>query len=360
MDVIENLEQLLPIVHPFKLKEVKKDEESKEVHLYFEVEKGFGVPEGHTVNQYYGRTWEHINLFQYRCFFHCEVPIFEDLETGKTKAMEVGFSRPNSRFTLLYEEHVMELMGIYLSPTKVAKQLGLYPQRVASVYHYYTTGAYESHTVTACERVGVDETSTRKGHDYITVFVDMDSAKIVDIEDGKGADTIEKFFHSHPNPQVVKDISMDMSPAFGSGVERFFSWARATFDKWHVFKLQGKHLDGLYRKHKDKREFFPFIHENMAGVYGESDIDEAKARLAFTADFAESIFGGNSFSKSIRRHFDGIVEYIRSNLTNGILEGINSKIQTIKRVAKGFRYKENFKKMILFAFGIIKPKFATK
>lgn len=59
------------------------------------------------------------------------------------------------------------------------------------------------------------------------------------------------------------------------------------------------------------------------------------------------------------KHFKGIVEHIRSQLTNGILEGINSKIQTIKRVAKGFRYTDNFKKMILFVFGAIKPQYNT-
>ncbi|MEM1135587.1 MAG: transposase [Bacteroidota bacterium] len=37
-------------------------------------------------------------------------------------------------------------------------------------------------------------------------------------------------------------------------------------------------------------------------------------------------------------------------MNNGVLEGINSKIQVIKRVARGFRYKQNFMKMIKFVF----------
>ena len=73
--------------------------------------------------------------------------------------------------------------------------------------------------------------------------------------------------------------------------------------------------------------------------------------MAFIADFIEELIGRNPLSKSLRKHFEGITEYFRSKLTNGVLEGINSKIQTIKRVARGFRYKENFKKMILFVFG---------
>jgi len=359
MDIIEILEELLPVVHPFKLREVKKDETLQEVHLYFEIEKGHGAPEGFTVHQYYDRKWEHVNLFQYRCFIHCRIPVYENKTTGKTKALQVDFSRANSPFTLLYEKRVMELMKLYHCPTKVAEQLKVYPQRIADIYHNYTNSPYDEHTVSACEKVGIDETSTKKGHDYITVFVDMDTSQIVDIQDDRSSQAIQNFFHAHPNPEVVTDISMDMSPAFGSGISEFFPWANFTFDKWHVFKLLAKHLDKIYRKHKDQRKWIPFLNECLQDFYTFKDEHIAKAKLSFIADFADSIFGKNSFSKSIRRHFNGIVEYIRSGLTNGILEGINSKIQTIKRVAKGFRYKENFKKMILFVFGIIKPNYST-
>ncbi len=57
--------------------------------------------------------------------------------------------------------------------------------------------------------------------------------------------------------------------------------------------------------------------------------------------------------KSIYKHFRGIVNFVESNVTNGLLEGMNSKIQFIKRAARGYRYTENFKRMILFAFGAL-------
>jgi len=356
MNIIEIIEELLPAVSPFQLDKVEKEETKQEVHLYFSIEKPHGPPEGFTIHQYYDRTWEHLNIFQYRCFIHCRVPIYKNTETGRTQALRVEFSRTNSRFTLLFEKRIMELMKLYHCCKKVAQQLKLYPQRVEDVYHCYTCSSYDEHTVTACERVGVDETSTKKGHHYITAFVDMDTSQIVDIQDGRSSQAIERFFQGHPNPQVVKDISADMSPAFGSGFDQFFPWARVTFDKWHVYRLLGKHLEKIYRKHKEKAGHISLLFEYIQDFYALKDFPEAKAKLAFIADLAQDLFGENGFSKSVRRHFDGIVEYIRSKITNGILEGINSKIQTIKRVAKGFRYRENFKKMILFVFGIIKPR----
>ena len=168
-----------------------------------------------------------------------------------------------------------------------------------------------------------------------------------------------KFFHNHPNPQVVQNISSDMSPAFAKGVQDYFPWTRVTYDKWHVFKLLGKHLEKLTDRHPTKRAHVMLLQEHLSDFYRQCCLDTAQAQLCFMADLAEEVFGKNSFSKSIRKHFKGITEHIRSQLTNGILEGINSKIQTIKRVAKGFRYTDNFKKMILFVFGAIKPQYNT-
>ncbi len=231
------LEELLPLADPLKVKRVEKDEALREVHIHLEVDASHQAPAGQVVHQYYDRQWEHLALFQYRCFIHCRLPVYKDTKTGKTRALQVGFSREQSRFTLLYEQQVMDLMRLHHNLAKVAEQLQVYPQRIASIYHHYTQAAYQAHCISVCPQVGVDETSTRKGHDYITAFVDLDTHQIIDLQDGKGADTIEQFFHNHPNPQVVQNISSDMSPAFAKGVQSYFPWAKVTYDKWHVFKL---------------------------------------------------------------------------------------------------------------------------
>ena len=363
MEIIEILEELLPIEHPFLVSKIEKDEESKEVHIHLEVDESYRPnSDCGGIHQYYPRKWEHLKLFEYRSFLHCRLPIYKDIRTGKTQAMQVEFSRKYSRFTLLYEQELMRLMRLHLNSEAVAAQLQIAQQRVEDIYYHYLQPAYEAHTVEICEKVGLDETSTRKGHNYISVFVNMDTGKPIDIQDGKGIEVVEEFFHNHPNPTLVTDISIDMSPAFISGCESFFPWARATFDKWHVFKLLGKHLDNLYKRFKatEHREALFTLSQGLADFYQLKDWMQAKAMLLFLADFAQFHFGNkNSFSKSIRRHFDGIVEHMRSKLNNGLLEGINSKIQTIKRIAKGFKNIENFKIRILFAFDVIHPQFYT-
>jgi transposase len=60
------------------------------------------------------------------------------------------------------------------------------------------------------------------------------------------------------------------------------------------------------------------------------------------------------FTNTIRAHWSGIVHFVTSRITNGILEGINSKIQLAKRRARGYRNIKNFINMIYFLYGKLK------
>jgi len=56
----------------------------------------------------------------------------------------------------------------------------------------------------------------------------------------------------------------------------------------------------------------------------------------------------------LKSHWSGINNYFKSKLNNGILEGINSKIQLAKKRARGFRNIDNFINMIYFIAGKLK------
>ncbi|MCH7411845.1 transposase, partial [Belliella sp. DSM 111904] len=59
-------------------------------------------------------------------------------------------------------------------------------------------------------------------------------------------------------------------------------------------------------------------------------------------------------AKTIQAHWFGIITYTETNLTNGVLEGINSKIQLAKKRARGYRNISNFINMIYFISGKLK------
>lgn len=351
MDFIKELRDLLPIDPDFKIERIERNEKMQEVHIYLIVNKE-KKPDEAIVQSYYDRSWEHLRLFQYRCFIHCRLPIYKNNRTGKLSKAELSFSRDYSRFTLLYEQEVMRLMKLHHCFQAVAKQLGLYPQRVESIYHYYTKD-YESDTIEQTPvKVAFDETSTRKGHHYMTTFYDLEIGKIIGIYDGKSAQCVEQFMKDHPYPEALKQLSMDMSKAFISGAQSYFKQAEITFDKWHVIKLLYKHLDSL--EHKPQflvfKKNIQLLMNNLHEFYKQSNYEQFAAQLSFIADFSQDYFKDNPITKTINTYFIGITNYTKSKINNGIMEGINSKIQTIKRVARGFRSLDNFKKLIRFVF----------
>ena len=56
-------------------------------------------------------------------------------------------------------------------------------------------------------------------------------------------------------------------------------------------------------------------------------------------------------ARMLKNHLHGIMNYFHHGITNAFAEGINSKIQTIKSSARGFRNFENYRIAILFHCG---------
>ena len=56
-------------------------------------------------------------------------------------------------------------------------------------------------------------------------------------------------------------------------------------------------------------------------------------------------------AKMLKRHLDSLLSYFRHPITNAVSEGFNSRIQSIKSAARGFRNFENYRTRILFYCG---------
>jgi transposase len=103
----------------------------------------------------------------------------------------------------------------------------------------------------AIGRVGVDETSLRRGHNYMTLFVDLDEARVLFATEGRDADTFGAFredLEAHDgDPDRVWELCMDMSPAYQKGAREHLPQARTTFDRFHVVKLLNDAVDQVRR-----------------------------------------------------------------------------------------------------------------
>lgn len=380
---------------PWYIKDIEfeKDGESKVLHISIDFEKGhkFIQEDGREIGVYdtRERTWQHQNFFQHKCFIHARVPRVK-MGPGKVALQQVPWARKGSGFTLLFEAYAMLLIESEMPVSRVAEILGCYPQRIWNIFGYWISLAHSRDRIKELINVGFDETSTRKGHNYITTMVDMKERRVLYATEGKGADTIAKSVEYLKGKDVevgkIENACIDMSPAFKSGCAAHLPNTAITFDKFHVIKEVNKAMDELRKLErkgnamlkghkytflksrlapeiKEERdllmEYYPKLGEGYRlkelfwDFWDLRDSGEAEGYLAFWCDLAEEskIRPFIKVSNTIKAHWSGIVNYIKSRINNGILEGINAKIQLAKKRARGYRKTSNFINMVYFIAG---------
>ncbi len=386
----------LGLQEPWYIKEVLFNKENFQLDIHLGFTKGykFKMDDGfeYTAHDTVERSWQHLNFFQYKCYLHAKVPKVKQSD-GKVVTQQVPWARKGSGFTLLFEAFSMLLIENEMPVNKAAKVLQVYPNRIWNIFNYWVSIAHNEDVIGELDKVGFDETSVKKGHNYVTTMVDLEERRVLYVTPGKGSDCIEKSVNYLKEKEVdidkINQVCIDMSPSFISGCVNHLPDAAITFDKFHVTKEVNKAMDELRQlerkgndmlkghkytflknkltvKIQEERdllmEMYPKLGEGYRLVqlfkdfWDIQDKEEAEGYLAFWCDLAKEskIFPFQKAVKTIQAHWSGIVNYIQSRINNGILEGINSKIQLAKKRARGFRNINNFINMIYFTCGKLK------
>ena len=129
------------------------------------------------------KTWRHLNFFEHECYIHARVPRVK-LPNGKVKLIKVPWQGISNGFTLLFEALLMQ-MCLAMPVNKVASLVRVSDDKLWTMIDRYVakTRVYENfENITS---IGLDETSRAKGHDYITLFVDLEKRRTVFITEGK-------------------------------------------------------------------------------------------------------------------------------------------------------------------------------
>jgi transposase len=323
------------------------------------------------------KKWRHMNFFQHEAYLNARVPRVKCPKCG-IKLVKVPWARPDSGFTLLFEALIMSL--VKQMPVKaVATLIGEQDTRLWRVLNHYVYRARDEVELSEVSRVGIDETSSKRGHNYISVFVDLDKTRVIYATEGKDSETIDDFiadFKNHNgNPDAIEEVCCDMSPAFIKGVEESLPNAHLTFDKFHVMKIINDAVDEV-RRHEQihrpdlKKTRFIWLKNrenlkvNQLKRLEELDVKRlnlktARAyhiRLTFQDLWNQQPENAEQFLKkwyfwamhsrlepmkqaarTVKRHWNGILRWFKSKINNGILEGLNSLIQSAKSRARGYR-----------------------
>ncbi len=170
----------LGLTAPWQVTSVEFDAEAKRLDLRVDFAKGatFCCPEcdrtGLKAYDTEEKTWRHLDFFQHQAFLTARVPRVECPE-HKVRLVAVPWARPRSGFTLLFEALVMAMVA-EMPVATLAALVGEDDMRIWRVVHHDVDEAVETQNLSGVERVGIDETSSRRGHEYVSVFAIWTSA----------------------------------------------------------------------------------------------------------------------------------------------------------------------------------------
>lgn len=387
----------LGLREPWTVGRIEFSEGDQQLELWLEFAAGsrFACPEcgqeGCPVYDSEARSWRHLDFFQHRTLLHARQPRVTCAEHG-VRTVEVPWARPRSGFTLLMDAYIMVLVRSGMTPTQVGRVIGEHDTRIWRVVEYYVNEARQRADFSEVRVLGVDETSRRRGHRYVTVFADVEGSRVLFATEGKDAATIEAFrqdLEAHGGQaSQIEEACLDMSAAFKKGLRAEFPGAELTFDQFHVVQLLNKAVDEVRRQEQRTRPELKGSRwvwlkndwnrtsqqEEIFERLRNSNLATARATRIKTVfqdifacedpELAESLLKSWYFwathsrlgpviraAKTIKENWDGVLRWFTSGVTNGLLEGINSLIQAAKGRARGFRTTRYLVTMIYLLLG---------
>ena len=388
MNETELFQAALGLAPPWVVNRCEFSVESGRLDIYLDFPRGspFACPECAAASKAYDTdelTWRHLNFFQHETHLHARTPRVDCARCGVHR-VAVPWARPDSGFTLLFEAFVMQLAKV-MPVLAIARLVGEHDTLIWRMVNHYVDRARRKADHSAVTQVGMDETAARRGHDDVSLFVDMKERRVLLVTPGKDSATVEAFaedLKAHQgDPQAITEVSLDMSPAFIKGVAAQLPNASITFDKFHTIKLINEAVDeapelagSRYIWLKNPTNLTANQQNTLAMLdLPRSYLKTAKAyqiRLAFQDLYLQPqedakkpldkwyFWATHSrippiidVARTIRAHQDGILRWFTSQISNGILEGINSLVQAAKAKARGYRANRNFASIIYLRAG---------
>jgi transposase len=340
------------------------------------------------------RTWRHLDTMQFETLIRARVPRSDCPEHG-VKTMQVPWAAPQGRFTRLFERFAVDVLLACASVSQACELLGLGWEAAHEIMRRAVERGLERRELDQLKYLGMDEKSFKRGHSYITLLSDLEQSRVLDVAEERTAEAAGQLWATltPEQKQSIEAVAVDMWEPFIQSIQREVPEADIVHDKFHVSKYLGEAVDKVRRQeHKEllaqgdetlkgtrqlwlynPQNFSPEQREEFAELKGQQ-LKVARAWAAkelfsrfwtyqeegWARRFFKSWFGWVSRSRLkpmsdvaglLKRHLDHLLTYLKHHITNAVTEGLNSKIQSIKSAARGFRNFKNYRTRILFFCG---------
>jgi transposase len=348
------------------------------------------------------RRWRHLNICQLQSEIVCALPRGECKACHKVYTVRAPWEGRSRGLTQEFEAFALTLMR-EMPVNKAGEILGETDQKLWRALFAHVEAAWAELSWENVVWVGADEMNRRKGHNYLTVFVDLEAKRVLLAVEGKDASVWERFAEQllahNGHPKAITQIAIDMSPAYIKGVRDNFGNATISFDKFHVVSQVTEAVEAVRRKEvrqdpiareqlektcwlwrknpeswkdseqarwdqlKDKPLVTGLAYAmrlQLQRAYATTSVTQARARFvewcAWVRAEATTMTSGllepmRQAADMIERRLEGILGHWKQGLTTAFLEGLNSLFSATKRKARGYRSTEYQTAMLYFVAG---------
>jgi transposase len=391
--------QSIGIVEPWYVRKAEFDDKLKEVHIYVGLHAGAKLvcakcgKEGKEYDlEEEERIWRHGDCVFYPTYVHCRRPRIRCEKDG-VHVVNVPWARERSRFTLLFEGYAVLVMTN--TPINQAKkELRCGYKALVQILRYWVKKSVDKEVLKDVKVLSIDETSFKRGQSYVTIVLDGEARRVIDVEEGRNIETVRRFSmkleEKGGDCNAIKHVASDMARAYKTGVEECFPKAKWTVDKFHIKQLLIEALDKVRiqeQKENKSKELnisrkLLMIPENRMNeqqqarlaqisksypktgrayrivaaldiFYGSANVADARMRLGQLISWMKRcrLEPMKDAAKTLDAHKENIINYFISGLTSAISEGINSIIQAAKRKARGYNTYAGYETMIYLVAG---------
>lgn len=392
---------LLGLKDPWYVDRVEIDEKAQRVDVYVRhhnpiqvacpVCGEFFAPYDHVSE----REFQHLSTCQLRTFVHVRLPRVNCPEHG-VKQIISEFGEPNSHMTYQFEEYIIGLAQ-ECSISATARLSGLsWDSSYGAVSRAVARGLHRKEKKIPA-RIAVDEKSFAKGHKYETIVCDHDRGTVEFVADHNKQESLEQFYRQFTAEEKasVTVVTMDMWDPFVAATRKHIpEWERKiVFDRFHVMRHVSVAVDKV-RKAENKalveqgcdmlkgtkylwlwnQENIPEWRKAEFRELKDSDLGVSRAwaikeNLRHLWDYTSEGWARKFFNrwyfwathsrlppiiaaaKTIKNHIENVLTYTHHRITNALAEGLNNKIEKVKRMACGFGNREHYRIAIYFHCG---------
>jgi transposase len=277
-----------------------------------------------------------------------------------------------------------------------ARILYISKSTLSDLLHRTISRIRDGHRIRRLKTIGIDEISYCKGHKYATIVYDLDRSCVVWVGQGKGRETIDRFFAEQLSDYQKKQIkwaSCDMSQSYIGAIEHHCPNATLVLDRFHIVKALNSAVDEVRkvqwreasvdeRKALKGLRWLLFRHSSTRSKRDSRTLnalkkgnrrihrawvlkDEFEHFWEYKAPWAAERFMKRwtttalrsrlepirDFVKMLRKHMHRILTFVETRLTNAKAEGLNRVIKIVKNRASGFRTLQAFTDMIFLTVG---------